>query len=74
MTINEYLTTFAGLPVVPVEQEQGPADATAVAWNVSVEDFEGRRGGVRVGVRAGAGAHRADRTHCVDHRRVGFGL
>ena len=40
MTINEYLTTFAGLPVVPVEQEQSPADATAVAWNVSVEDFE----------------------------------
>ncbi|MCW6005108.1 STM4015 family protein [Micromonospora sp. CPCC 205371] len=40
MTINQPLTTFAGLPVVAVEEGQGTADPAAVAWRVDMEDFE----------------------------------
>ena len=39
MTINHYLTTFAGLPVLGA-QEQSPADPAAVAWRLEMEDFE----------------------------------
>jgi hypothetical protein len=40
VTINHYLTTFAGLPVLGA-QEQGPADGPAgVAWQLEMEDFE----------------------------------
>src|SRR5690348_1404852 len=36
VTIHEYLTTFAGLPVVGLE-EQSPADPAAVAWRIDME-------------------------------------
>jgi hypothetical protein len=40
--IYKKLKTFAGLPVVDAETEQGelPADPAAVAWRVDMEDFE----------------------------------
>ncbi|MFI1991734.1 STM4015 family protein [Actinoplanes sp. NPDC020271] len=40
MTINEHLTTFAGLPIVEVDDEREPADPAAVAWRIDMEDFE----------------------------------
>lgn len=40
MTINDKLTTFAGLPVVEWDADQTPADPAAVAWRLSVEEFE----------------------------------
>ncbi|AEV83537.1 hypothetical protein ACWT_2904 [Actinoplanes sp. SE50] len=40
MTINEHLTTFAGLPIVDVADEQGPVDPAAVAWRIDLEDYE----------------------------------
>ncbi len=40
MTINHFLTTFAGLPVVAWEEEQTVADPAAVAWRLDMEDFE----------------------------------
>ncbi|WP_436532457.1 STM4015 family protein [Actinoplanes sp. HUAS TT8] len=40
MTINEHLTTFAGLPIVEVDGEQEPDDPGAVAWRIDMEDFE----------------------------------
>lgn len=40
MTINDHLTTFAGLPVVASDEDPRPADAAAVAWRVEVKDFE----------------------------------
>ncbi|MET8149198.1 STM4015 family protein [Actinoplanes sp. NPDC049668] len=40
MTINHYLTTFAGLPVLGAQEEQSPADPAAVAWRLEMEDFE----------------------------------
>lgn len=40
MTINHFLTTFAGLPVVDSQEEQNPPDPAAVAWRIEMEDFE----------------------------------
>lgn len=40
MTIHDYLTTFAGLPVVASAEKEAPADPAAVAWRIEVEDFE----------------------------------
>ena len=40
MTINDHLTTFAGLPVVASDEDPRPADPAAVAWRVEVKDFE----------------------------------
>jgi hypothetical protein len=40
VTINEYLTAFAGLPVVAAEDKRDPADPSAVAWRIDMEDFE----------------------------------
>jgi hypothetical protein len=41
VTINDFLTTFAGLPVVALTDErQRPADPAAVAWRVEVDDFD----------------------------------
>ncbi len=40
MTINDHLATFAGLPIVEVDDEQTPADPAAVAWRIDMEDFE----------------------------------
>ena len=40
MTINHFLTTFAGLPIVALDAEQSPADPAAVAWRIEMEDFE----------------------------------
>lgn len=40
MTIHRYLTTFAGLPVVALEDERTPDDPSAVAWRIDMEDFD----------------------------------
>jgi hypothetical protein len=41
MTINERLTTFAGLPVVDFNPaEIAPGDPTAVAWRVAENDYD----------------------------------
>ncbi|MEV0901737.1 STM4015 family protein [Actinoplanes sp. NPDC049802] len=40
MTINHFLTTFAGLPVVDFGGGPDPADPAAVAWRIDMEDFE----------------------------------
>jgi len=40
VTIHDYLTTFAGLPVVASAEKEAPADPAAVAWRIEVEDFE----------------------------------
>ncbi|MEU4423222.1 STM4015 family protein [Actinoplanes sp. NPDC024001] len=40
MTINEHVTTFAGLPIVAWDAAESPADPAAVAWRVSVDDSE----------------------------------
>lgn len=40
MTINDHLTTFAGLPVLDWDHEESPPDPAAVAWRLEVEDFE----------------------------------
>jgi hypothetical protein len=43
MTINERLTTFAGLPVVdfePGENAAPPGDPSAVAWRVAENDYD----------------------------------
>ncbi|WP_229068164.1 STM4015 family protein [Actinoplanes sp. DH11] len=41
MTINEHLTTFAGLPIVSWDAEETPADPAAVAWRLHDEDEAG---------------------------------
>jgi hypothetical protein len=40
VTINRPLTTFAGLPVVELEEGQSTADPSAVAWRIDMDDFE----------------------------------
>jgi hypothetical protein len=40
VTINEHLTTFAGLPIVEVDDERSPADPAAVAWRIDLEEFD----------------------------------
>lgn len=40
MTINDHLTTFAGLPIVSVEDDSIPADPAAVAWRIDMDDSE----------------------------------
>jgi len=40
VTIDEYLTVFAGLPVVAAEEKSDPADPSAVAWRIDMDDFE----------------------------------
>lgn len=37
MTINEFLTTFAGLPVVAADAPESPGDPGAVAWRIDME-------------------------------------
>jgi hypothetical protein len=37
VTINEFLTTFAGLPVLASDAEESPADPAAVAWRIDME-------------------------------------
>jgi len=37
VTINFYLETFAGLPVVAWDDEKDPADPAAVAWRIDME-------------------------------------
>ncbi|WP_433833666.1 STM4015 family protein [Actinoplanes sp. CA-015351] len=39
MTINEFLTTFAGLPVVAADAQESPGDPGAVAWRIDM-DYE----------------------------------
>ncbi|GAA1593822.1 STM4015 family protein [Actinoplanes couchii] len=43
MTIHHFLTTFAGLPVVAVEDDDRPADPSAVAWRIDLE-YEAEEG------------------------------
>jgi hypothetical protein len=40
VTINDHPTTFAGLPIVALADEQTPADPAAVAWRLHAEDFD----------------------------------
>ncbi|GGN21752.1 hypothetical protein GCM10010109_36020 [Actinoplanes campanulatus] len=40
VTIHEFVTTFADLPVVQSEDDPDPADPAAVAWRIEMEDFE----------------------------------
>jgi hypothetical protein len=40
VTISSKLTTFAGLPIVAWDDDNDPADPTAVAWRLEVEDFD----------------------------------
>ncbi|MCO8272258.1 STM4015 family protein [Actinoplanes sp. TRM 88003] len=40
MTINEKLSTFAGLPIVAWDADEAPADPTAVAWRLEMEEFD----------------------------------
>jgi hypothetical protein len=40
VTINDHLTTFAGLPVVAWDHEESPPDPAAVAWRLDVEIVE----------------------------------
>lgn len=41
VTIHEFLTTFADLPVVQSEDGPDPVDPAAVAWRLELDDFEG---------------------------------
>ncbi len=41
MTINEHITTFAGLPVVAYPDGERPGDAGSVAWRLEDPEFEG---------------------------------
>ncbi|MFC7531903.1 STM4015 family protein [Actinoplanes sp. GCM10030250] len=43
MGIYDFVTTFAGLPVVALEDDERPADPAAVAWRIDMEDFEASR-------------------------------
>jgi hypothetical protein len=40
VTINSKLSTFAGLPIVAWDADETPADPTAVAWRLEVEEFD----------------------------------
>ncbi|BAL89813.1 hypothetical protein AMIS_45930 [Actinoplanes missouriensis 431] len=37
MTINHFLSTFAGLPVVAADDEKSPGDPGAVAWRIDMD-------------------------------------
>lgn len=41
MTISEFLTTFAELPVVAFDDETAPADPAAVAWRIDLDYDDG---------------------------------
>ncbi|GAA0452585.1 hypothetical protein Ade02nite_00560 [Paractinoplanes deccanensis] len=40
MTIHHHLKTFAGLPVVEIDDATEPVDPASVAWRIDMEDFE----------------------------------
>ncbi|WP_127497834.1 STM4015 family protein [Actinoplanes solisilvae] len=40
MTISSKLSEFAGLPIVAWDDDHDPADPTAVAWRLEVEEFD----------------------------------